>query len=158
MALDRVSVQLHTKAHIKAYLTNNFGEKPLIGSTHIFHNYLLLCYSHTLTLNMDEMGQNTIPMVIYITPSDYRNYGCWLNARQMHFFNQHVDEYMKSLLVAYIDSYMDLHKSPRIKDAAAYALKRLNISEDDWEWDTIKKYYYRHRLRNDKPILYNRKK
>ena len=53
MPVDRVSVQLYTKPHIKAYLLNNFGEKPLIGSAHIFHNYTLSFFKFP-TVNLTD--------------------------------------------------------------------------------------------------------
>lgn len=156
--LKQVSVLLKTKKHIRAYLLNNFGEQPMIDSKHIFHNYLLLCYSHTLTLNMHEMLKDTVDMKLYITPSDNQRYGCWLNARQMHFFNTHVDAFMKELLISKADSYLDLHHRPVLKDALAYALDYLKVTEDDWEWDTIVRHYHRSRERRGRPLLYKKEK
>lgn len=150
-----VPVQLYTKKHIKAYLLNNFGPKPCIDSTHIFHNYLLLCFSHTLQLNIEQfLKGHTEEMAIYITRSDYKNYGSWLNARQMHFFNRHVDQYMKDILFAKIDTFLEMDKKPVLKEAIYYGINNLKVTDDDWEYETIVKSYYRYRTRNNLPLLY----
>lgn len=156
MPVDRISVKLVTKAHIKAYLINNFGEKPLIDCKHIFHNYLLLCYSHSLTYKMDDLNRNSVEMNIYITPDDYNRYGCWLNARQMHFFNCHAEDYMKSLVIAMADTYLEVHPQPKLKNALEYALRQIKLTDEDWDMETVTKFYYRHRKYTGKPLLYNK--
>lgn len=156
MAIDRISVKLLTKKHIKAYLINNFGEKPLIDCKHIFHNYLLLCYSHSLTYKMDDLNRNSVEMNIYITPDDYNRYGCWLNARQMHFFNCHANDYLQALVCAMADTFLEVHPNPKLKDALEYALKYIKLSDEDWDMETVTKFYYRHRKYNNRPLLYNK--
>lgn len=151
-----VPVDLKTKKHVKAFLLNNFGEKPFIESTHIFHNFLLLCLSHSLTYRINEVPEYPEEMKIYITKKDYELYGCWMNPRQMQLFNSHVDFYMKSVMTVFVDVYLEFYPHRVLKDGIYHALAKMKITEDDWEFDAVKKYYYRYRTRNGGKLLYNK--
>lgn len=154
MAIGQVSVELKTKPHVKAFLLNNFGERPMIDSTHIFHNFLLLCLTHSLTYRIDDVPEYPETMKIYITKNDYNLYGCWMNPRQMQLFNGHVDHSMKMLLTAHTDTYLAHKPNALLKDALLYSLGEMKIDEDDWSLETITKYYYRSRQNRNKPLLY----
>lgn len=158
MPVNQVSVQLHTKPHIRAFLHANFGERPIIDATHIFHNYLILCLSHSLTYRIPDVPEYPVEMKIYITKNDYDRFGCWLNPRQMQLFNIHVDFYMKTLMAAHTDSYLMHKPNAKLKDALEYAMKELGVSDEDWDLETVTKNYYRSRLRRKKPLLYKKEK
>ena len=158
MKTKRVSVLLQTNKPVKAFLLNNFGPEPMIDSRHIFHNYLLLCLNHTLTFKNCEVPGYPDSMKIYISKIDYERHGCWLQPRQTQMFNLHVDFYMKALLIAYTDTYLKQSVHPQLNDALRFALEQMKLSELDWDIDTITKYYYRHRQRTGKPLLYNKPK
>jgi hypothetical protein len=156
MSWKTVSVELCTKRHIKAFLLAQFGEKPTIDSTHIFHNFLVLCLCHQLRYRIPDVPEYQEKMKIYITKRDYELYGCWLNPRQMQFFNGHVDFFMKTLLVAHADTYLMHHPKPKLKNALEYALEQIGVSDEDWDMETVKKAYYRSRLRRRTFLLKNK--
>lgn len=157
MPVKSVSVQLFTKPHIRAYLHNNFGERPLIDSTHIFHNYLLLCLAHSQHARIPSVPEYPVEMRIYISKIDYERHGCWMNPRQMQLFNIHVDFWMKALLVAHTDSYLIHKPGAKLKDALAYSLNELNVTDDDWDIETVQKSYYRSRIKRNKFLMYDKK-
>jgi hypothetical protein len=132
--------------------------EPMIDSRHIFHNYLLLCLNHSLSFKNNEVPGYSEAIKIYISKIDYERHGCWLQPRQTQMFNLHVDFYMKALLIAYTDTYLQQSINPQLNNALRFALEQMKISELDWDMDTITKYYYRHRSASGKPLLYKKKK
>lgn len=153
-----VPVDLKTKKHVKAYLLNNFGERPFIESTHIFHNFMILCLSHQLTYRNDEVPEYPELMKIYITKKDYELYGCWMNPRQMQLFNGHVDFYMKSIMCVFIDVYLEYYPGSQLNKGIQHALQKMKITDEDWDTESITKYYYRYRNRTGGTLLYRKNK
>lgn len=148
MRTPSVPVQLFTKPHISAFLHNNFGDRPSIDSNHIFHNFLILCLCHQLQYRVPDVPEYPVEMKIYITKRDYELYGCWMNPRQQQLFNGHVDFYMKAVLVAHADTYILNKPNSKLKDALVYALDQLQIDDEDWNLESVTRYY--HRLRSNK--------
>lgn len=154
--INHVGILLNTKKHIRAYLLNNFGEKPVFDNKHIFHDFLLLCLSHQLTFNANNFIEYPDTCKIYVTKNDYDRYGCWLNLVQTHYFNMHVDSYMKALLVSYTDSYLSLSQNKKLISALEFSLDVLKVTDNDWSVESVTRYYHRHRKRTNKPLLYNK--
>lgn len=156
MAFQNVSVQFFTKPHIKAYLINNFGERPAIDSRSIFHNFLILCLAHSLHRGINEVPEYPEEMRLYISKDDYDRFGCWMNPRQIQLFNQHVDFYMKAVLVAHADTYL-LHKQGALlKDALYYSLGELKLSDEEWNIESVTRYYHRSRIHREKFLMYQK--
>jgi hypothetical protein len=65
---------------------------------------------------------------------------------------------MKQMLVCYADAYLNLHANKVLNSALEYGLEMMKITEDDWDVDSIKRYYHRYRVRNGKDLLYNKEK
>jgi hypothetical protein len=155
--VQKVSVLIQTKKHIKAYLINNFGDKPFFEPEHIFHDYFILCLTQSVFTNPQRLPLYNEELKVFITKHDYERFGAWMNPKQMQWFNKHVDFYMKAIFTAYLDSYFAHSPKKKLKDAKDYALGEMNITSDDWEDETITKYYYRSRLKRNKKLLYNKK-
>lgn len=155
--IQRVGVLLKTKKHIKAYLISNFGEFPVIDSKSIFHNHFLFCLAHRLLRDMDKCIEYTESCKLYITRDDYERYGCWLNKKQAHLFNEHVDTMMKSEIVIRIQMHMEYNEKATLNSAILDSLKRMGLTDEDWNPESIVRYYHRYRQRKGMPLLYDKK-
>ena len=156
--MNNVPVLFKTEKHIKAYLLNNFGERPSFDCSNIFHDFLLLALSHTQRNHLNEIQEFPESMTIYITKSDYKNFGCWLNLLQMKYLNKHIDAHIKEKLVLFLNTYLDMSTKKNLSLAIEFALVALNISEEDWDPDSIKRFYHRYRKRSGMPSIFDIRK
>lgn len=151
-----VSVAFSTSTRIKKYLENNFGENVCIQPTHIFHNYMILCLAHSSIQHFDRVQDYACKMKLYINKDDYERFGCYMNPRQTQLLNIHIDFYMKTILVAICDTYLKHHPTAKLKNSIDYALNEMNITSEEWDTDSIARYYHRSRKMRSKPLLYNK--
>jgi len=156
MNLQFVSVQVKTKRHIEAFLKNNYGNPVRFDRNAIFHNYFLLCLSHTHFQHANRVADYPIELKLQVPIDVYERYGCYVNEVQNRFFNTFVDAHMKVLLCNYADTYLHMSDKMNLTKALEYAMDMIRVSDQDWDFDSVKRYYHRYRVRNGKPLLYNK--
>lgn len=155
--MQRVGVILKTNKHIKAYLISNFGDCPVIDSKSVFHNHFLFCLTHRLVQHMDTVADYQESCKLYITKDDYERYGCWLNNKQAHLFNMHVDSMMKNEIVIRIQMILEYNSQATLSSAIYDSLKRMGLTDEDWNPESITRYFHRYRQRKGLPLLYDKK-
>lgn len=153
-----VSINIKTHKHIKAYLEANFGTPVQFKRDSIFLNKLILCLNHNLYQHYDRVGNFPDKLMLKVPIDVYHRYGCYMNDRQEQLFNTFVDKFMKEKFKSHADDYLELMPKKSLKNAIQYALEHMNITDDDWEFETIKRFYHRYRTVNNGPILKIRKK
>lgn len=158
MNMQYVSVQVKTRKHIEAFLKNNYGSPARFDRTTIFHNHFILCLSHTHFQHANRVADYPVQMKIQVPVDVYERYGCYVNEVQNKFFNTFVDAHMKVLLVNFADTYLHMDGHKNLTKAIQYSMDMMRVSEDDWEFDSVKRFYHRYRIRNGKPLIYQKDK
>ena len=153
-----VSVHFNTTKHVKSFLANNYGEKPMFDSNNPFHDLLLLSLTHTTTWSYNKCVLYPEDTKIFISKDDYLRYGCYLNKLQNKILHLHIDRTMKLMMVCHANAYLNLSSTKVLKNALEYSLEMMKLTEDDWDMDSVKRYYHRYRVRNGKELLYNKEK
>ncbi len=154
--VHQVPVLLKTKKHIKAYLLNNYGDKPFFDCNDKHHNTLLALLSKSIFPNMQHIPLYEEDVKIYISKSDYLNHGAWMGPKQMLWFNQFVNALMIEALISRVDSYMELVPNARMNKGIDWALEKLRMNDEDWNPEAIIKSYYRWRKKHNRQLFYNK--
>ena len=155
---DHVSVEINTTRQVKAFLMNNFGKEVVFPRGSIYNNHMILVLSKAYTRHEDDVAEYAETVKVYISIDVYERYGCYLNKTQMMYFNTFIDEYMKKVLCCYVDSYLRIVPDAKLMKAIEYGMDMIKISDDDWQTDSVKRFYHRYRTRNGLPLLYEKKK
>ena len=156
MNLQYVGVQVKTRKHIHAFLKNNYGSPARFDRTTIFHNHFILCLSHTHYQHANRVADYPIEIKVQVPVDVYERYGCYVNEVQTKFFNTFVDAHMKVLLVNFADTYLHMSGHRDLTKALVYAMDMMRVSDDDWDFDSVKRFYHRYRTRNGLPLIYNK--
>jgi hypothetical protein len=155
---DHVSVQIKTTRQIKAFLTNNYGQDIVFPRGSICCNHLILVLSKAYMRHEELIADYSEEVKLYISIDTYNRFGCYLNKTQTMYFNMFVDEYMKAKLCCYADSYLRIVENAKLYKAIEYAMDMIKISDEDWQTDSVKRFYHRYRIRNGLPILHDKQK
>ena len=63
---------------------------------------------------------------------------------------------MKAVLVAHADTYL-LHKpKAKLKDGLLYSLEQLKLTDEEWNIESVTRYYHRSRINRDKFLMYQK--
>ncbi len=140
-----IEISMACKPHVAAFLLKEFSDadgKVLMRGKDLFYKPLLLCldyrdYSRTTY----KSERYSISVTFKIPFYEILNRGDAINVAQAQAFNNIIDIHLKTLMVNYIDLYMNF--SPHLFAAVDSFMNTHKISDDDWSRDAIIKYYYR---------------
>ncbi len=140
-------VEIPVSKQVKAYIENNYGNNvPLITSS-AFNSLLQMALSHRQKQHVKRVSKKLVLLKIQLPFCYMARFGAYVNPLQGSQFNNVIDSMLRTIVVEYIKSYMDSRENPKFKNAVEYALDRLNISIEDWDYDSISKFYYRYRTK-----------
>ena len=151
--VQHVSIDIKTHKHIKAYLENNFGKPVHFSRNSIFLNKMILCLTHDRYRNYKDIAEFEYDLKISVPLDTYYRYGCYMNLRQEQLINLFIDKLMKIQFTSHVDTHLELSEKKSLTKAIYYALDHLKITEEDWNFDCVKRYYHRYRTENNLPLL-----
>jgi len=153
-----IPIEIPTKSYIRAYIIAQLGEKPLMNTS---HNIGLKMYDllHHKTNEQDKKftAENTrynAKIKIYINYSLFKQRGFILNSTHTKNFNLFVEEEVKTRFHFLMDFFCEI--LPSFEANLPEVRRKLGIDLEAWPDDSMKKDYYRYRLRTRKEIFYKK--
>jgi hypothetical protein len=151
-----ISVEIPVKSYIKAYIVSQLGEvvKLEIGK-HVISNKLFDLLEHKQNhQRTSSLYKYEAKIKIYITFETYRRRGCNLNHTNIRSFNRFVEKLIKLQMYTIMDSLIAI--LPSFEANLPEVRRQLGIDLEAWSDDSIKKDYYRYRLKKNKSTLYDK--
>lgn len=151
-----IAVEIPTKTYIKAYIHSTLGEKPIIEPRHNIGNKVYDLLQHSTNERKSEYKNTRYKTTIrvYINKRLFRVRGANLNETNIKQFNSFVEGELKSRFYFLMDFYIEIN--PNYEAHINMVRKSLGIDIESWDDDSMRKDYYRYRLRTKKPLLYNK--
>lgn len=149
-----IPIEIPTKRYIKAYLQSELGEKPVMTTDHKFGSkmYDLICHKTNERRTEFANVRYNASIKIYIHYHTFFVRGGHLNETNIKNFNLFVENDIKSRYRMYMDFYMQM--IPSFERNLPEVRRHLGIDIDAWDTDSIKKDYYRYRLKTGKGLIY----
>lgn len=150
-----ISIEIPTKRYIRAYLIKELGEQPVISTDHRIGNKLYDLLNHNTNERRTEFSNQryNARMKLYVNYHIFFQRGATLNETNIKNFNLFVEDEIKSRYRMYMDFYISMF--PSFERNLPQVRKHIGIDLEDWPCDSIKKDYYRYRLKTGKDLLYN---
>lgn len=146
---------METKQYVKAFLVSQYGEKPIMNNKSSIGNKFCGLLSHT----GDYTDEKIHPLYnskikLYISVSTFKHDGFILSPKKKTDFNYYVENLIKMRFRLSMDIMIDLE--PSFAKNLPYVREKLGIDLNAWDTDSMKKDYYRYRLKTGKPLLYKK--
>lgn len=145
-------IEIPTKKYIKAYIHSQMGDKPIINTTHRIGNKLYDVLNRSTNESKSRFAGYNATIKVYVNHSTFYHRGANLNETNIKNFNLFVEDEVKATYRMLMDFYIDL--LPSFEANLPEVRRRIGVGIDDWDTDSIKKDYYRYRLRTGKPLFY----
>ena len=149
-----VSVEIPVKPYIKAFMRRELDpEFKLTPSVHVIYNKLYdLLERHQNPDMVDAKCKYGEKVKIFVPLAIFRRRGCNLNHTNIRSFNRFVEGLIKHRFHRLMDDLIDIH--PTFDGNLPHVRRRLGIDLEAWSDDSMKKDYYRSRLKRKLPLLY----
>lgn len=152
-----VPVDIPTKKYIKAYVLHKLGPKPYMDnqSSSIgdkLHDLLQHNLKDSASRFESKLYKETLR--IYVPVNLYRKKAHHLNKENIKNFNLFIEAELKDhfhFMMDYIVTVL-----PNFTSNLPEIRRKLGIDVEAWKDDSMKKDYYRYRLRNNKSVEYTK--
>lgn len=149
-----ISIDLPTKPYIKAYVHHKLGPHPkMIQNKDSISAKIYDLLQHKTDENASEgiSNLNTVKLRLYIPVGIFRQRGGNLNVTNVRNLNQFIEQEIKDKFYFAMDRDMEVY--PNFIQNLPAIRRLLGIDIEAWSDDSMKKDYYRYRLRkkNMKP-------
>lgn len=150
------SILIPTKRYIRAYLISRFGQVPVIERGNNIGNKFYDLLEHRTNESRTDYSNDAfnVNIKIFVSNRVFKNRGCNLNESNLIAFNKYMELEIKERFYFMMDVYVGI--LPSFEANLPTVRKKLGISEDEWETDSMKKAYYRYRKESGKPTLYRK--
>ncbi len=152
-----IAVEIPTKKYIKAYVLSKLGDKPVltVSSDSIGNKmYDVLQHKNNERKTDFKNSRYTEVLKIYIHIRTFKKRGAYLNHTNIRNFNLFIELEIKDRFHSLMDDLIEL--LPSFENNLPEVRRRLGIDIEDWSDDSMKKDYYRYRLKKNKSLLYNK--
>lgn len=151
-----IPIEIPTKKYIRAYIQNELGEFPIINQLHPIGNKLYDILQHKTNERRTEFPRKryNTNMKVFVNYHIFYTRGAFLNETNIANFNLFLEREIKHRYRLYMDFYIDMF--PSFEGNLPFVRERLGIDIEDWGDDSIKKDYYRYRLRTGKRLFYKK--
>lgn len=150
-----ISIEIPTKPYIRAYIHNELGQHPIMHRNHHIGAKLYDLLEHTTNEKPFTKNANyTETVKVYIRMSVFAQRGHAINGTNVRGFNTYLEAHIKQNIRQQLDFYMSIF--PNFKKNLERVMEQLAIPEEAWDPDSIRKDYYRYRLRCGRPLLYKK--
>lgn len=148
-----VGIEIAVKPYIKAYLHKELGDTlKLAPGAHVIYNQLLSLLERNTNPDKADADCNYGAFIkVYISVSKMKRFGCNLNSTNIRQFNKFVELLLKHRFHRMMDDLISMN--PGFERNLRIVRRQLGIDEDDWSTDSMKKDYYRSRVKRNMPLL-----
>lgn len=149
-----IPIEIPTKRYIKAYVAKELGDKPIISTDNRIGNKLYDILQHRTNERRSQFSKvrYNARMKVYVNYHTFYQRGAFLNETNITSFNNYLEQEIKFRYRMYMDFYIDIF--PSFEGNLPAVRAQIGIDLEDWQDDSIKKDYYRYRLRTGKSLLY----
>lgn len=150
-----ISVIIPTKRYIREFLISEYGEKIILPKRSLFGNKLYDLLSRSIDENERKIDTNfNCEMKIYVSLSTFYHRGILLSNRSIKDFNNLIESEIKNRFRTYMDFLIQI--DPSFVKNLPVVREKLRLDLEAWDFESIKKDYYRYRKRIGKPLLYKK--
>jgi len=148
-----IGIEIPTKRYIAAFVKSQLGDQPIMNTQHLIGHKFFDLLQHQTNEDMSEFaGQYyDVKMKLYVNYGIFSKRGQYLNHTNIKNFNIYLEKKIKEKFYFLMDFMIEI--VPNFKYNLPAVRKKLGITDDDWDYDSMKKDYYRYRVRNGKPLL-----
>lgn len=150
-----VPVEIPVKRYVKAFIERNHSSPIMFDrrnkSAIIEKIFDYLERDQAIEIIPKHLWEYKYTIKVYLTNDQFHRRGAWLNSSNIRNFNSFAETLIKERFRLLMDEAWKV--SPGFDCHLPSILRALNLTSEDWDYEAIKKDYYRYRLRNDMPIL-----
>lgn len=149
-----MSIDVPVKSYIKAFIKHEMGEAiKLSPGQHMISNKIYDLLEHSQNHQRTIAHCNYEDKIrIFISFETFRRRGHHLNHSNIRSFNRFVEKIIKYRFNSLMDDMIAV--LPSFEANLPEVRRRIGIDLEAWSDDSMKKDYYRYRLRKNKPLLY----
>jgi len=151
-----IPIEIPTKKYIRAFIINQLGDKPFMTPDNIIGNKFFDVLERSTNERRTEFSAKhyNSKIRVYISLHTFRQRGSFLNETNVKNFNGFLQLLIKERVRFLLDFYVREYKSFEKALVEVRAVMKLN--DEDWDTESIRKDYYRYRLKNNLPLLYQK--
>ena len=151
-----ISIDIPTKTYIKSYIQNIYGDQPVMQKTDSIGSKFYDLLQHKTNERKTEYSNARYKenIRLYVSFRTFRRRGCNLNETNIMYFNSFLEDEIKSRFYFMMDFFISI--LPSFEANLPAVRKELGIDIEGWADDSMKKDYYRYRLKTKKSLLYKK--
>lgn len=152
-----IPIEIPTKKYIRAFIITQLGEKPFMTSDHVIGNKFFDVLQRSTNERKTQFASKhyNSKIRVYISLHTFRRQGAHLNETNVKSFNRFLQHLIKDRVRFLLDIYVPEQKG--FEKALTKVRDMMKIEDEDWDSDSIKKDYYRYRLKMKLPLLYQKR-
>lgn len=149
-----IPIAIPTKKYIKAYITHQLGDKPLMNATNNIGAKLLDLLQHQTNEDRTRFAnvRYNAEVKLYVSQHTFYHRGAFLNETNIKYFNLYIEKEIKARFRHEMDFYLQIH--PNFIANLPAVRHSLGIDINAWDDDSMKKDYYRYRKKTNRAMLY----
>ncbi len=148
-----VPVEIPTKKYIAAYIRHVLGNRPVMRKDTTIGSKLFDLLQHSADERKLQFSTRyNAKIKIYIPYRTFCHRGCFMNSTNTMNFNLYVEAEIKDKYRTLMNLFVE--SLPSFEANLPQVRKAIGICEEAWDYESIKKDYYRYRKRNGLPPLY----
>lgn len=150
-----VSIEIPTKKYIKAFLIGQLGAKLIVKKNTWPGHMLYDLLNHQSNENQRKQSSRyNTQLKLYISVSIMYHRGIFMNYNNIKRFNLFLESEIKERFHFYMDSKIEI--LPSFEANLPYVREKLGLDIEAWDSDSMKKDYYRYRVKTGKDLLYKK--
>jgi hypothetical protein len=144
--MEYFTIEIPCKPWIKKYLAANFGAKPNLKEDPCLYHFFIRLLKRSLTMqdHRIDLSKYRSNVTVLFSEDVFRRVGFRLSKTDIEAFNVFCEGYIKKQLIIHIDSH--LRYNDNLANAIRTAQEEFDFSDDDFQFDSIKKYYVRNSI------------
>ncbi len=140
--MEKFSISILSKPYVKHFLVLQFGDPSDLSKNPRLNNF----FRGLLKKRRNDSNKKALAKIycvkveILISENDFYRYGWELNRAELIAFNREIEEQAKFFMRTSVAMYENLMPQ---KEAILLFQERFGFSEDIWNYEAIKKDYFR---------------
>lgn len=142
-----VEIEIPVRRHIKQYLEQKYGAPAKMERKHLEGSFLYELIEDPSRERDCDVGEFSSVINVLLPDRVLMRRGHYLTKTQVATFNAFIDNFIKEEMLKHIHLILRLNPHLEIRLAILDYQQQYQMSDDYLPYETIKKHYYRHRMR-----------